>query len=115
MSFPSRGRQSIWNFEQRSPTRSLSECTLLRRQCFLRPAVSTFLAASDRDRRAVELCEGEAATLVVGGLLLLEDADGDLLAQLERLAVVCPPVDAGEVAPHGDVGGHLVQLAADGQ
>ena len=48
-------------------------------------------------------------------LLLLQDADGDLLAKPDRLGVVATPVDAGHVAADEDVGRRLVQLAPHGQ
>jgi hypothetical protein len=50
-----------------------------------------------------KLGERVAEVLIVGVLLLLEDAERDRLPELDRLAVVGAPVDAGAVAGAGDV------------
>src|SRR6185295_5431346 len=58
----------------------------------------------DRDARAVEQGEREAGeALAVAGLLVLQHADRDALAQAQRLERVAPPVHAGHIARRGDV------------
>src|SRR4029453_10108955 len=69
---------------------------------------------SDRDRRPVEAPERHRHVLVVAALLLLQEADGDQLAEQQALGEVAPPVDAGGVPAGGDVRGQLVQLVAGG-
>src|SRR5436305_10726159 len=74
------------------------------------------VVSSNGDLGAVETGErGAGVGLGVERPLIAQDADRQLLAQVQRFPGVRAPVDAGDVAGGGDVRGELVELAADGE
>ena len=71
---------------------------------------------SDDDGAAVEPAEAETGEgLVVQPLMVAQETNGDLLAEVHSLLTIGPPMHAGGITTKGDVGGELIEFASHGQ